>query len=87
MCLKFFEKNSKSKTFSAPFAILTKSHPATDKMMSVQVYIFRFRVHFQRPNGLAVKASVIRVNDIGDLGSDPGGVKFLIFQISSPLMV
>ena len=82
-----FLKKNLSQNLQRAFAILTKSHPATDKMMSVQVYIFRYRVHIQRPNGLAVKASVIRVNDIGDQGSDPGGVKILIFQISSPLMV
>ncbi len=66
-------------------AILRKGRQATDKMMSVQVYIFRYQVHIQRPNGLVVKASVIRVNDPGDQGSDPDGVKILIFQISIPL--
>ena len=76
-----------SQKFQSAFAILTKSHPATDKMMSVQVYIFRFRVHFQRPNGLAVKAYGNPSYDPGDQGSDPGGVKFFIFQISSPLTV
>ena len=59
----------------------------TENYRSVQVYIFRYRVHIQRPNDLAVKASGIRVNDPGDQGSDPGGVNFLIFQISIPLMV
>ncbi len=66
-------------------AILRKGRPATDKMMSVQVYIFRDHVHIQRPNGLAVKASVILVNDPGDQGLDPDGVKILIFQILLPL--
>ncbi len=66
-------------------AILRKGRPATDKMMSVQVYIFRFHFHIQHPKGLAVKALVIRVNDPGDQGSDPDGIKILIFQISIPL--
>ena len=38
--------------------------PETDKMMAVQVYIFRYCVHTQRPNGLAVKAFGIRVHDL-----------------------
>ena len=86
MCLNFFKKIL-SQNLQRAFAIFTKSHPATDKMMSVQVYIFRFRLHFQRLTGLAVKAFGNPSYDPGDQGSDPGGVKFLIFQISSPLMV
>ena len=54
-------------------------------MMPVQVYIFRFEQQITSQDDLAVKASGIRVNDPGDLGSDPGGVRFLIFQISIPL--
>ncbi len=49
-------------------------------MMSDQVYIFKYHVHIQRPDGLAVKASGILVNDPGDVGSIPGKVKFLNFQ-------
>ncbi len=56
----------------------------TENYRAVQVYFFRFRAHIQRPIGLAVKASGIRVNDTGDQGSDPGGVKILIFEISIP---
>ena len=54
-------------------------------MMSIQVYVLRYHVHIQRPNGLAVKASGIRVNDPGDQGFDPDGAKILIFQILIPL--
>ena len=60
--------------------------PETDKMMSVQVYTFKYCVHRQRPNGLAVKAFGIRVHDLWDLGSIPEKVIFLKFWISSPLM-
>jgi hypothetical protein len=59
----------------------------TENERAFRVYIFRYRVHIQGPNSLAVKASGIRVNDPGDQGSDHGGVKILIliFQISIPL--
>ncbi len=61
-------------------AILTKCHPATDKTISVQVYIFRFGLHIQGSCGQVVEASGIRVNDPGDVGSIPENVIFLNFQ-------
>ncbi len=57
----------------------------TENERAVQVYIFRFRLHIQGQNSLAVKASGIRVNDPEDQGSEPGGFKILIFQISITL--
>ncbi len=57
----------------------------TENERAVQVYIFRYRVRIQGPRSLVVKVSGIRVNDTGDQGSDHGGVKILIFQISLPL--
>ncbi len=59
----------------------------TENKWAVQVYIFRYREHMQRPHNLAVKMSDVRVNYPGDQGSDPGGVKILIFQISIPFRV
>jgi hypothetical protein len=83
--LRFWAKTTKSKVEMCCNR-LDVFVPETDKMMSVQVYTFRYRVHIQRPNGLAVKASGIRVYDLWDLGSIPEKVIFLKFWISLPMI-
>ncbi len=42
----------------------------TENERAVQVYILRYRVHIQRTHSLAVKVADIRVNYLGDQGSD-----------------
>ncbi len=86
---KTTNSNFKVKMCSNRLDVSSRCQPVTENKRAVQVYIFRYCVHIQHPHSLAVKVSRIRVNDTcdqgSDQGSDPGGVKILIFQMLIPL--